>query len=116
MKTTTTRAARKGRKKSDVNEYRAAVLRNGIGTTLAAVSIRCPGFRFRGRVLFPLPLPPGDPYIFRSAGRAEAALERTERLCRLIRESIHVDYILAHFPALTPFATPATYTVDRRTR
>lgn len=97
MKTTTNRAARKRRKKSGAaNEYRAAVLRNGMGTTLVPVSVRCPGFDFAGRVLFPLSLPPGDPYIFRSVGRAAAAIKRTRRLTRLISESIHRDYIIEH--------------------
>jgi hypothetical protein len=117
MKTTTTRAVRIGRKKSrSANAYRAAVLRNGMGTVLAAVAVRCPQFNFAGRVLFPLPIPPGDPYIFRSAGRAEAAIARTERLTRKISGSIHRDYIIEHYPALKPFASTATYEVERRTR
>lgn len=113
---TTTRAARSRRRKSSTTHHRTAVLRNGMGTVLASVTVRCPGFAFFGRVLFPLPIPPGDPYIFRSAGRAQAAIARTERLTRLISDSIHRDYIIEHYPALKPFASPATFTLERRTR
>ncbi len=85
-------------------------------TTLEPVSVRCPQFNFSGRVCFPLPLPPGDPYVFRSQPRAESALDRTERLCRKLRESIHLDYVLARFPSLQPFALPATWAIERKAK
>ena len=100
-------------RRAAVPQHRCIVLRNGLATRLEAVAVRCPGFEFTGRVCFPLPLPPGDPYVFRSAGRAHAAVWRTQRLCRLLRESIHLDYILAHHPALAPFALPATWAVEK---
>lgn len=114
MKTTAKPAVPPGRRRRATSpQHRCIVLRNGLATRLEAVTVRCPGFAFTGRVCFPLPLPPGDPYVFRSTGRAHAAVERTQRLCRLLRESIHLDYILAHYPALNPFALPATWTVER---
>lgn len=105
MKTTVARVAA---------QYRCIITRNGMPTTLEEVTVRVPQFHFTGRVCFPLPLPPGDPYVFRSQPRANRALERTELLCRKLRESIHLDWVLAHYPALQPFALPAAWAVERR--
>lgn len=109
MKTTVARLAKRRKK---LAQHRCVVTRNGMPTILEAVTVRCPQFRFTGRVCFPLPLPPGDPYVFRSLPRADRALERTERLCRKLRESIHLDWILGQFPALQPFALPATWAIE----
>jgi hypothetical protein len=60
-------------------------------------------------VLFPLPLPPCDPHVFRSAQSAERAVARSERLGRKIRGSIIRDFVIERFPNLQPFAVEAAY-------
>lgn len=86
--------------------------RNGVPCSLDKVEVRAQGFVFRGAVLFPLPLPPSDPHVFRSAQAAERAILRTDRLSRKIRQSIIRDFVLQHFPGLKPFAVEATYTAQ----
>jgi hypothetical protein len=83
--------------------------RNGVPCSLDKVECRAQGFVFRGTVLFPLPLPPSDPHVFRTAQSAERAVERSQRLSRRIRQSIIRDFILARFPGLKSFATEASY-------
>lgn len=83
--------------------------RNGVPCSLEKVEYRAKGFVFRGSVLFPLPLPPSDPKVFKKVETVERAIERSERLSRKIRQSIIRDFILMHFPMLQPFGVAATY-------
>lgn len=83
--------------------------RNGVPCSLDKVECRARGFRFRGSVLFPLPLPPSDPKVFRTKAACERAIERSQRLSRMVRGSIIRDFILAQFPTLQPFGVEATY-------
>jgi hypothetical protein len=88
---------------------RCIATRNGVPCSLEKVECRVAGFRYRGTVLFALPVPPSDPHVFRSAQAADRACERSHRLSRKLRESIIRDFVLQSFPALQPFAVKARY-------
>lgn len=87
--------------------------RNGVPCSLDTLDCRAAGFRFCGRVLFPLPLPPSDPYVFGNQKSAMRAVERTERLSRKVRQSIIRDFVVQRIPSLQPFAIEAVYKIKR---
>jgi len=85
--------------------------RNGVPCSLTFTQLRS-RIRFSGRVLFPLPLPPCDPYVFASQASAEKAVARTEHISRKLRTSIHVDFIQKNFPDLSPLCVTANYKIE----
>jgi hypothetical protein len=82
------------------------VVRNGC--PCATRVLRVPHFPRVLNVCLPAPLPPA-PRVFAREARVDAAAERTRKVSKTLRESIHADWLRAQFPELAPLFSKADY-------
>jgi hypothetical protein len=101
------------RPKKGGDDFPHIITRNGVPCSIELLKYREPGFRFSGRVAFALPIPPSDPYVFRTSEAAYRVIENSQRLQRKIRDSIIRDFILAKHPALSAFAGEAAFLTEQ---